>query len=65
MRMQCTTCGATIADKAIVCYRCGAQTAVPQPPDGRETRGGRSWMPVAIAVVVVIVIVVAYLVLHQ
>ena len=27
--MTCNSCGATIADKAIVCYRCGAPTAVP------------------------------------
>jgi hypothetical protein len=27
--MICTECNATIADKAIVCYRCGAPTASP------------------------------------
>jgi hypothetical protein len=27
--MQCRSCGATIADKAIVCYRCGAGTTDP------------------------------------
>jgi hypothetical protein len=27
--MICTECKATIADKAIVCYRCGAPTALP------------------------------------
>ena len=27
--MQCRTCGAEIADKAIVCYRCGAATTDP------------------------------------
>ncbi len=27
--MVCGTCGSTIADKAIVCYRCGAATAIP------------------------------------
>jgi hypothetical protein len=27
--MTCGSCGATIADKAIVCYRCGAPTAAP------------------------------------
>jgi hypothetical protein len=29
--LQCTSCGAEIADKAIVCYRCGAPTAIPAP----------------------------------
>jgi len=32
--MICKTCGTEIADKAIVCYRCGAATAEPRrhPP---------------------------------
>jgi len=29
--MICSNCQATIADKAIVCYRCGAPTAIPAP----------------------------------
>jgi hypothetical protein len=27
--MTCGSCGASIADKAIVCYRCGTATAIP------------------------------------
>lgn len=30
--MTCGSCGATIADKAIVCYRCGAPTTAPAAP---------------------------------
>jgi len=30
--MGCSKCGATIAEKAIVCYRCGAATAAPVAP---------------------------------
>lgn len=34
--MICRACGTEIADKAIVCYRCGAATTDPvrQPPPG-------------------------------
>ncbi len=34
--MICRSCGTEIADKAIVCYRCGAATTDPvrQPPAG-------------------------------
>ena len=34
--MICRSCGTDIADKAIVCYRCGAATTDPvrQPPAG-------------------------------
>jgi hypothetical protein len=40
--MQCRSCGTEIADKAIVCYRCGAGTTdpvrkpVPIKPGGRR-----------------------------
>jgi hypothetical protein len=42
--MTCSSCGAEIADRAIVCYRCGTPTAVPAalPPvaaEGRPRRG--------------------------
>jgi uncharacterized membrane protein YvbJ len=39
--MQCKRCGTDIADKAIVCYRCGAPTAeavAPTPPAARRRR---------------------------
>ncbi len=41
--MVCNACGATIAEKAIVCYRCGAPTAAPASarsasPAGRRVR---------------------------
>lgn len=30
--MTCRSCGAVIAEKAIVCYRCGTPTAADAPP---------------------------------
>lgn len=30
--MRCQSCGKEIADKAIVCYRCGEPTAIPERP---------------------------------
>ena len=30
--MVCGNCGTSIADKAIVCYRCGTPTSVPASP---------------------------------
>ncbi len=38
--MQCRNCGTEIADKAIVCYRCGTATADPvrRPVPVRPTR---------------------------
>ena len=41
--MQCQHCGTEIADKALICFRCGAATSTPriQPPASRP-RGGRA-----------------------
>ncbi len=54
--MQCRNCGAEIADKALICYRCGTATteAKYQPA---QIRGGRSsarivWMVIGVALLV-------------
>ncbi len=53
--MTCRNCGATIADKAIVCYRCGTATADPaslRPARPDVPRGGLSpWLLVVLVVV--------------
>jgi zinc ribbon protein len=40
--MICRNCGTEIADKAIVCYRCGTATTDPvrKPAEIRKRRGG-------------------------
>jgi hypothetical protein len=50
--MVCTSCGATIADKAIICYRCGHPTASPEARQARAPKPRRTWMVVAVIVVV-------------
>jgi hypothetical protein len=30
--MKCTSCGTEIADKALICYRCGTPTSAPVSP---------------------------------
>jgi hypothetical protein len=43
--MICRHCQAKIADKAIVCYRCGTPTAAPAPvAPVRATSGGVAWI---------------------
>jgi hypothetical protein len=48
--MTCGSCGATIADKAIICYRCGRATSTPVPkhPEAAARRR-RSWAGVTIS----------------
>ena len=50
--MTCGSCGAQIAEKAIICYRCGAPTATPVALDrGRQAAGsGRTRALIAGAV---------------
>ena len=50
--MMCGGCGATIADKAIVCYRCGTPTAGP-PVSSRASASPRRRSP-ALAIVLVL-----------
>jgi hypothetical protein len=53
--MICTSCGTEIADKALICYRCGQATTEPRvkPPAGAP--GRRSSLASAIALVVLAV----------
>ena len=58
--MVCSSCGASIADKAIVCYRCGTPTAIPTPP-ARKLPPPRPVWP-AIASLLVIIALAVWLV---
>jgi hypothetical protein len=54
--MQCRNCGATIADKALICYKCGTATTEakyqPAPlPRGRSRSG---LLPTAIALALLV-----------
>lgn len=60
--MTCQTCGTEIADKALICYRCGAATTAPRvaPPDERPGRG-----PWPVVVALLSLIALSLLVLPQ
>ena len=57
--MQCRKCGTEIADKALICYKCGTATteAKYQPVDLPSKRGGPS--PLVIALIAALLIIVA------
>ena len=52
--MQCRTCGTEIADKAIVCFRCGAATTDPVRRPAPVSRGRNPLISLAIAAVLVL-----------
>jgi hypothetical protein len=51
--MRCKHCGTEIADKAIVCYRCGAPTA--EPAAAPPARGRRLVIPVLAAIALLVI----------
>jgi hypothetical protein len=52
--VKCRSCGTEIADKAIVCFRCGTPTDIPAPPVRPVAVKRR---PAWIAVVILIMII--------
>ena len=52
--MKCRACQAEIADKAIVCYRCGTPTAdLPPVPKTAPPPAGRPWWLLLVTLVAV------------
>lgn len=52
--MQCRKCGTEIADKALICYRCGTATTEARTKPYTPARSSRSLVPVVAALVVLI-----------
>lgn len=63
--MQCRSCGTEIADKALICYRCGTSTTeakyTPYEPPAR----GRSPRILVILFVVALLVLLAFFLLHS
>ena len=60
--MKCRNCGTEIADKALICYRCGEATTAPRiaPPVAAAERG-----PVPVIIAILVLIAAAVLVLPE
>lgn len=54
--MECRTCGASIAEKAIACYRCGAATAMPAVARPTRASATKPWLLVVLAVCIAAVL---------
>ena len=61
--MKCKSCGAEIADKALICYRCGNATTEPRikpPAEGSLfDRPRRSRLPLVLVLVLIVLAIVA------
>lgn len=60
--MVCRQCGTEIADKALICYRCGTATAEPRikpPAPGRAGTPRPLLLPVSVRLVVLAVVLLS------
>ncbi len=59
--MQCRNCGAEIADKALICYKCGtATTEAKYQPAALPSRASRSGLIATVIALVVLVVAALY-----
>jgi len=60
--MQCKNCGTQIADKALICYKCGTATtdAKYQPAQLGRARRGPSPLVVALIAVLLVLALIYY-----
>jgi hypothetical protein len=61
--MQCRKCGAEIADKALICYRCGTATteAKYQPVTTRGRRSSSRRLVIAVVILAILALLGLYL----
>ncbi|MCC7415766.1 MAG: zinc-ribbon domain-containing protein [Acidobacteria bacterium] len=62
--MRCRNCGTEIADKALICYRCGAPAAEAKYKPA-PSRRGRRWLRLLLLILLVLAVLVGYFVLGQ
>lgn len=57
--MKCRSCGTEIADKALICFRCGAATSDPvRKPYVAKRRA--PFVPLLVALLAILLLIVAY-----
>jgi hypothetical protein len=52
--MICSNCGTEIADKALICYRCGTATTAPRVKPPAVTGRRRSSLPAAFGLIILV-----------
>jgi len=59
--MQCRNCGAEIADKALICYRCGtATTEAKYKPATIRRSSRRTPLPIVVIIVLALLLFAVY-----
>src|SRR5215510_8850444 len=65
--MQCRNCGTEIAEKALICYRCGTATteAKFKPVDIGKARRSRTTLWIVVAVILALLVLAAFLLIDS
>ena len=63
--MQCRRCGTTIADKAIICYKCGTATTDAKYQPYVTPKSGRRPPLVYVVIAVIMLVLLAWFLLHS
>jgi len=63
--MQCRNCGTEIADKALICYRCGTATTEAKYKPHTPARTGSSSMILIVTLIVLLLVILGYFLLNS
>jgi hypothetical protein len=63
--MQCRNCGTEIAEKALICYRCGTATTEARYQPYVKPKGRSSPALVYVAIAIVVLVLLAWFLLHS
>jgi uncharacterized membrane protein YvbJ len=62
--MQCRNCGTEIADKALICYRCGTATTEAKYKPHTPARTGSSSTILIVTMIVLLLVLLAFFLLR-
>jgi len=63
--MQCRNCGTEIADKALICYRCGTATTEAKYQPYVAPKGRSSSTIVYVVIAIAVLVLIAWFLLHS
>ena len=63
--MQCRSCGTEIADKALICYRCGVATTEARHTPFVKPANRSPWTLVSLTIAAALLVLLAWFLLHS
>ena len=63
--MQCRNCGTEIADKALICYRCGTATTEAKYKPHTPARRGSSSTILIVSMILLLLVILGYFLLNS